>query len=328
MEQINWRWVALGGAAALAIVAIALWRSSGDSVVVAGDVDATPTATSAPSVTPEPTADPTTAPDPIATTTPTTAPDPTATTAPTAAPEPTAEATTGPAVDAPAATSGTMRCTLYIHGAGTAPGDLSDEVWGDDLLYLTPHSGNTEFPFFWLYDGPHNMQYDPGDSDQPFLDLVSYLTDYLDANDCGPVFMHGASNGGGMAARIYCSGEDFGGRLWAALIDDPVPDAGVVGCAPSSSVQRVLFVHSTELVEKAATFVDDRCSQSDAVEWPWYCMDDIGFDKEEYESHIGQETVWGREEHVGVNTDETNFWRLHDPWWETFDAEAYAANLG
>ncbi len=212
---------------------------------------------------------------------------------------------------------------MYLHGAGTPPGDY-DEPWAGGIKYLAPHSGNPEFPWFWLYDGPDNNAYDPGDSDKPYNDLVAYLTDYLDQNDCGPVMLYGASAGGGLAARIYCSGEDFGGRMWGVMVDDPVPDAGVIGCSPSPNVQRSLFVHSTELVETAATFVDNRCSQSPVLEFPWYCQDDIGFDLAEYEAEIGQKSVWGREEHLGVNTPETNFWTINLSWWYEFDPITYA----
>jgi len=220
-----------------------------------------------------------------------------------------------------------MRCILYIHGAGTTPEALGDEVWEEDLLYLTPASPNNEWPHFWLYDGPHNYEFDPDDTTEPYDNLVSYLTDYLDQNECGPVMMHGASNGGCLAAKIYCSGEDFGGRLWMAIVDDPVPDAGVIGCAPSPAVQRSLFVHSTELVTSAESYVDNRCSQTDVVEYPWYCQDDIGFDKEEYEAHIGQETILGREEHVGVNNDETSFWVNVITWWSTIDQTVYSQSV-
>ena len=219
---------------------------------------------------------------------------------PVVAAEPTEQAATSqPAPsstsDDPPVSTG-MGCILYLHGAGTPPGDY-DESWDAGIKYLGPRSGSSEFPWFWPYDGDYNFQNDPGDSNPPYTQLVSNLTTTHDSNGCGPTMMHGASNGGGFAARIYYSGEDFGGRLWGVMVDDRVPDAGVIGCSPSWNVRRSLFVHSTEVVETAASFVNDCCSDSPLVEYPWYCQDDIGFDLVEYEPHIGQESVWARVEH-------------------------------
>jgi hypothetical protein len=221
----------------------------------------------------------------------------------------------------------TMRCILYLHGAGTSPGQLSDQQWESDLLYLRPASPNNEPPHFWLYDGPHNFARDVGDTNKPYNDIVDYLTAYLNRNECGPVMMHGASNGGGLAARIYCSGEDFGGRLWMAFIDDPVPDAGVIGCSPSPAVQRSLFVHSTELAEQAETFVNNRCSRT-AAQYAWYCQDDIGFDVDEYEAHIGQESFLARNLHSDANRNDLSFWSQVHNWWADIDMGAYRAYVG
>ena len=49
--------------------------------------------------------------------------------------------------------------------------------------------------------------------------------------------------GGGFAARIYCSGEDFGGRVWGVFVDDPVPDAGVKVIVPiDDTLAEVIWV--------------------------------------------------------------------------------------
>lgn len=222
----------------------------------------------------------------------------------------------------PAVTTG-QGCILSLHGAGTAP-PSEFNLWGEGIWFLKPHSGNTTFPYFWLYDGPHNEALDPGDDQQPYDDLVAYLRGVLDDHDCGPTLLYGASNGGGFAAKLYCKGEDFDGRVWGVIVDDPVPDAGVVGCSPSPNVQRSMFVHSTEVITEAERFVDNRCSQSPTLEFTWYCEDDTGFDLAEYEAHIGQESLWGRENHLGVNNDETNFWNIVLRWWYEYDPVTYA----
>jgi hypothetical protein len=195
-------------------------------------------------------------------------------------------------------------------------------MWPEDILYVAPQSPNPDWPHHWLYDGPY-LAYTDGD--EPYNELVRFVTGELDAADCGPIMMHGASSGGGFAARLYCSGEDFGGRLWAVMVDDPVPDAGVIGCRPSSSVQRVLFTHSAELAREAALFEDNRCTGSPTQPYPWYCQDDIGFDPEEYEAHIGQETILARETHVGGNDPAYNFWSINLSWWFEYDPVRFAA---
>ena len=53
---------------------------------------------------------------------------------------------------------------------------------------------------------------------------------------CATVVLDGFSNGAAFAAKLWCRGETFGGRLIGVVIDDPVPDSGVVDCTPSPDV--------------------------------------------------------------------------------------------
>jgi hypothetical protein len=211
-------------------------------------------------------------------------------------------------------------CILYLHGAGTTDAGYVED-WADEgILFLVPQSPNAEWPHFWLYDGQYEVY---TDSDAPFDELTAFLTAELDRNNCGPVMLYGASNGAGFAAKLYCRGQDFGGRVWSVMVDDPVPDAGVVGCSPSPSVQRTLFTHSAEIAGDAELFEDDRCSRSPTLRWPWYCEDDIGFGVAEYEAHIAQTSHLTRDEHVGANPPEYNFWNINLSWWYDYDPERF-----
>ena len=51
------------------------------------------------------------------------------------------------------------------------------------------------------------------------------------AGGCGRVIVYGFSNGAAFAAKLYCRGETFGGTVVGYVIDDPVVDHAVEGCA-------------------------------------------------------------------------------------------------
>jgi len=51
------------------------------------------------------------------------------------------------------------------------------------------------------------------------------------AGGCGRVVIDGFSNGAAFAAKLYCRGETFGGKVVGYVIDDPVVDHAVEGCA-------------------------------------------------------------------------------------------------
>ena len=272
--------------------------SSGDSQ---GDDDAAapPTATPVP---PTPTPEPDRAtPTPVATPT----------------PEPTEPAAPPPGQSGDAGSTGTIPgegCIVSVHGAGW-PGPASVEDWGDKT-FIMPHSGNDEFPFFWLYDGPYLVYSDNDDSYNASVDIIRTA---IDENDCGPVMLTGQSNGAAFVAKMYCRGEDFGGRLWAVHADDPVMDAGVLGCDPSPTVIRTLFTHSTELVEEAPTFPGLICSNRQSVYGSWYCEDDQVLTLEQFEAEIGEESVWSRELHIDPPTGELSFWWFVTDWWHEYD---------
>jgi pimeloyl-ACP methyl ester carboxylesterase len=67
------------------------------------------------------------------------------------------------------------------------------------------------------------------------------LPGVLDAAGCGRAVVQGFSNGAAAAGKLYCRGETFGGSVLGYLLDDPVPDGGVVGCRPPAGVQVRLY---------------------------------------------------------------------------------------
>ena len=272
-----------------------------DDAASGADPTAAPTATSEPTAT----ADPTSTPAPAAPT-----PEPTATSAP--------EPTTPPATDADTSGSGHPvpgeGCVVFLHGAGF-PTPAYTEDWGDKT-FIFPVSGNPEWPHFWLYDGPF-LDYETDDTS--YDAMVSIVRAAIDQNNCGPVFITGVSNGGGFLAKMYCRGEDFGGRLFAVHVDDPVPDAGVVGCSPSPSVIMSMFTHSTELTDQARALDNGRCTSTDSEYGPWYCDDDTALTLEAYEAEIGQQSIFSRTDHGGTPSDETSFWKIVTPWFHEYD---------
>jgi hypothetical protein len=58
---------------------------------------------------------------------------------------------------------------------------------------------------------------------------------------CRQVIIHGFSNGAAFAAKLYCRGETFGGRLVRVVVDDPVVDEAVTACSPDASVGVTLY---------------------------------------------------------------------------------------
>jgi hypothetical protein len=53
--------------------------------------------------------------------------------------------------------------------------------------------------------------------------------------------LDGFSNGAAFAAKLYCRGETFGGRLVGVIVDDPVVDHAVEGCSPARGVRIALY---------------------------------------------------------------------------------------
>jgi len=197
------------------------------------------------------------------------------------------------------------RCHLHLHWAGGS--GKADSINLEGVTEVWPQSPGGAF---WLYDGPHNFAYDPQTGDADYQAYVKFLKGALDKSQCGPTIVIGYSNGGGLAAKLFCSGEDFGGRAWGYIVSDPVMDDGVRGCKPSPNIRKTLFTHSDELTNQAAA-ANHSCSVTS-----WYCQDNRTMPLAEYEMQIGQKSVRDRAEHAGAVDPQYAAWNVPVSWWK------------
>lgn len=127
---------------------------------------------------------------------------------------------------APADTTPLASCVVRLHGKGErgAATDTSAPV-----AVVSP-TGNADGwgGRQWLYD-----------TDERYAAAVAVVR--AASARCTKVVVHGFSNGGAFAAKLACRGEALDGRLAGVIVDDPVPDAGVVPCAPSPGVKVALY---------------------------------------------------------------------------------------
>lgn len=121
-----------------------------------------------------------------------------------------------------------QRCVVRLHGKG---GDGADTWHVGDVAYVSP-TGNAKGwnAREWLYFPA--KEYDAA---------VAIVADAIESEDCGPVIIDGFSNGGAFAAKLYCRGETFGGRVIRVVVDDPVVDTAVEDCEPAPGVDVALY---------------------------------------------------------------------------------------
>ena len=177
-----------------------------------------PTTTGPPVTTaPTTTTSPTTTTPPTTTTSPTTTTPPTTTTSPTTTTPPT---TTGPGTG--------KACIISLHGKGG--GGQSEWTGSDGVRHSFP-AGNAPGwgGLQWLYFPESNYQV-----------VRTTLANDVEAGGCRRVIIKGFSNGASFAAKLYCRGETFGGTVVGYIVDDPVVDHAVEGCAPAP-VKVVLY---------------------------------------------------------------------------------------
>ena len=139
---------------------------------------------------------------------------------PTTTPPPAAPVTTAPPPPPPppAAASG-KPCIVSLHGKG---GGGQGEWTGSDGVRHSFPAGNAPG---W---GGLQWLYYPASSYQTARNIVA---NDVAAGGCGRVIVYGFSNGAAFAAKLYCRGETFGGTVVGYVIDDPVVDHAVEGCA-------------------------------------------------------------------------------------------------
>lgn len=203
--------------AAIVLVAAAL----GAAVAARSDDEPEPGGTAAPTTAPPATTVPTTA-------APTTTPPVTAAPA-TAAPTTSAAtpATTPSTTTAPRAVTG-VPCVVELHGKG-GRGGATTTAGGVTTVRPTGNAAGWNGRQ-WLYF-----------PDSGYTAARQVVADAIAGANCGRVVVNGFSNGAAFAAKLYCRGESFDGRLVGVMVDDPVTDRAVEGCAPPSGVPVVLY---------------------------------------------------------------------------------------
>jgi hypothetical protein len=145
-------------------------------------------------------------------------------------PAPSSEARSAAATLPPvSAGDGPRRCVVHLHGKGER-GAAPKVV--DGLVHLRP-DGNGEG---W---GGRQWLYFPEDR---YLEVRRIVSDAIVSAACARALLHGFSNGASAAARLYCRSETFGGTVSGTIVDDPVADHGVEGCAPAPGARLRLYV--------------------------------------------------------------------------------------
>lgn len=129
---------------------------------------------------------------------------------------------------APADVAASKNCVVRLHGKG-GTGSAASEQRG--VTHLAP-TGNAAG---W---GGRHWLYFPEAGYQAGLLAV---TASIDGAGCTRVILDGFSNGAAFAAKLYCRGESFGGRLARVIVDDPVTDHAVAGCGPAAGVAITLY---------------------------------------------------------------------------------------
>jgi hypothetical protein len=110
-------------------------------------------------------------------------------------------------------------CVVSLHGKG---GGGQPEWTGSDGIRHSFPAGNAAGwgGLQWLYYPESNYQ-----------SARNIVANDVAAGGCGRVVVYGFSNGAAFAAKLFCRGETFGGKVIGFVIDDPVVDHAVEGCA-------------------------------------------------------------------------------------------------
>lgn len=127
-------------------------------------------------------------------------------------------------------TAAGTRCIVSFHGNGGG----GQRTWtdGQGIVRLFPEGnakgwGNGRR---WLYE-----------TDSDYAAAKAVVAKALTDSKCTRATFYGFSNGAAFAAKLYCRAESFGITIAGVIIDDPVVDAAVRGCARPPGVKVVLY---------------------------------------------------------------------------------------
>lgn len=120
------------------------------------------------------------------------------------------------------------RCIVHLHGKGGAGAPRSVQH-GKTALFPSGNAAGWNGRM-WLYF-----------TQAEYTQARDAVAREIDAAACIQVLLAGFSNGAAFAAKLYCQGETFGGRLAALVLDDPVPDAATQRCKPARALPVTLY---------------------------------------------------------------------------------------
>ena len=157
------------------------------------------------------------------------------------------------------------QCVVFLHGKS---GKGEPILRGPTYALVRPN-GNAEG---W---GGRQWIYFP---EARYIEVRDTIARAIAESGCTRVILHGFSNGGALAAKLYCRAEDFGGKVLGYVIDDPVVDHGTDRCKPAAG--KGLRLYWTGGLSKAEDGWD--CKAED-----WTCEggSTIGIDK--YAANLG-----------------------------------------
>jgi hypothetical protein len=158
------------------------------------------------------------------------------------------------------------RCIVRLHGKGEQGGDSTLE---GGIATVRPN-GNAAG---W---GKRQWLYFPDDRYDGARTIVEAA---LDSGGCTTAVISGFSNGGSFAAKLYCRGETFDGRVVGYVIDDPVTDSAVLPCEPAQRVKAALYWTGALAASAPAGAI---CSAMD-----WTCEGDASIGIDAYAAGLG-----------------------------------------
>ena len=170
---------------------------------------------------------------------------------------------------------------MELHGKGGI-GERSSTK--DGVTHIYPE-GNADG-----WDGKQWLYF----PDSRYAEVRKIVSDAAAAESCGRVIVHGFSNGGAAAAKLYCRGERLGGKVVGYVVDDPVPDASANDCKPAAGVSVRLYWTGG----LAGALDGWECSQED-----WTCEGGKTIGIERYAKALGTEAKPSKETQHGSYTN-------------------------
>jgi hypothetical protein len=157
-----------------------------------------------------------------------------------------------------------QKCIVSLHGKS---GFGSGTYTSGDRKIVSPNGNAPGWGGLqWLYY-----------PDSGYQQTKQIVQNAITADGCQRVIIYGFSNGAAMAAKFYCKGETFGGKVIGYIPDDPVTDHAVEGCLKPAGIK--LAVYMTGAIDMGAGW---DCASGD-----WTCEGGTTIDTYVYLSHMG-----------------------------------------